>query len=64
MSDLKLTGRRRYRHHTRLSGKSLLVVQVEVAGTDVRFLGGSVEHVNVRYWRDARVEDLSEHERP
>lgn len=61
--SVSLTGRRRYR--VARSGwcrSATLVLQVEVAGYTVDCIGGYIDHIPVRFWRDANIQDLSVHE--
>lgn len=60
---IHLTGRIRYRVQTRMFDPALVVLQVEYEGTDMQYSGGSVDSVDVKGWRDATVEDLTEKER-
>jgi len=61
-----LTGKRRFRAHVNLFGKSWLVLQVEVHCEEPRTVGGIVPHLiepsTYEYWRDAIVTDLTAHE--
>ena len=64
----KLTGNIRYREHSRLFRKSLMVLQLEVGrkkGCYVDSYGDTLappswdENEIITYWRDATVEDLA-----
>lgn len=55
-----LTGKRRYRTHRTIGGKSLLVLQVEVSfGEGPDDHNGMPAYLAGRDWRDAMIEDLS-----
>ena len=55
-----LTGRTRYRIETPLFGNPLVILQVEVAyGDGPDDYHGLPKWGRGKYWRDARVEDLS-----
>lgn len=54
MSDVEMTGRRRYRIHHFLGGGRALVLQIEEHDTGTRW---------INRWRDATLEDLTEDER-
>lgn len=51
---LQLTGNRR--HRANWWGK--LILQIEVSGTQAQYTGGHISMEDVRYWRDATVEDF------
>ena len=53
---MKLTGETRYRSGWR--GK--LILQVEETGIQYENCGAYVDSARVRYWRDAKVDDLSD----
>ena len=58
---MTLTGRKRYRHKSRLFGKPVLVLQLEYTYVKHYDLGGSgyFDHETITQWRDATVEDLT-----
>jgi hypothetical protein len=58
MTTDTLTGRQRLRAHESW-GKVLLVLEVEVEGERCGGVRNPTRHV-VRFWRDARVEDLTD----
>jgi len=55
---MKLTGKQRFRTLTRW-GKQYIVLQVEEAGLRPDYVGGMIEMVDCRVWRDALLEDLT-----
>jgi hypothetical protein len=63
--SVKLTGRRRFRLQSGgLRRNYTIVLQVEVAGREPRCIAGHIDSVDVRYWRDAQLEDMTDHETP
>ena len=56
-----LTGNRRYRLMKGRGwfGQDVLVLQVEVEGYEAENCGSFIDSYPVRYFRDARVEDLT-----
>ncbi|GEM_PF-6592787 len=52
----KPTGKTRYR----IGWRKRVVLQIEVSGIQFENCGAYVDSHRVRYWRDARIEDLSE----
>ena len=55
------TGKRRHRLQKGRGwfGQDVLVLQIEVSGYESQYCGGYIDHVQVKYYRDARVEDLT-----
>ena len=62
MNTKTLTGRTRYRYHTRWLRQPLLVLQVEVRhqGASIQNMGNRVEEVPYDFttWEDAQADDL------
>ena len=56
---MQLTGKTRWRSQRRFFGREELVLQVEWAGTEVRWNGYYADSEDASYWRDARSEDIA-----
>ncbi len=58
------TGKRRLRLHFDKGWfcsrwkKPILVLQIEVSGYESQYVCGYIDHIPVRFWRDARIEDM------
>jgi hypothetical protein len=59
-----LTGRQRHRVEKRLFGREVLVLQVELRDSGFHVDNtGYGQDVDITYWRDARVTDISTQEK-
>jgi len=60
---MELTGKRRYRIEKHWC-REYLVLEVEERGLHTYCVGGMIDTEYVTRWRDAKISDLTEHERP
>ena len=58
VTEVRLSGNKRYRVERRLFGRDLVVLQLEWEGTQTYSDGGGIQIEPVTVWRDARPEDI------